>query len=454
MTPLSVASSRPLVILAYPRVEHEKDYVYHWMPFSLLTIAQRLLDDVDVLIFDGNQRSEVEWSRFLDAHLGRAICIGFSVMTGGEQIRHGLAMARQAKTHVQCPPLVFGGPHVNVLPEQTAEHELVDFALQGPGQSSMPAFVAAMRGHGRLADIPGLYMKRNGSLTVGPPNPPKVGMLGGYPWDLIDVNEYVRNDPTIAPRTLNYVSSQGCVYKCAFCYETTYRQAWSSMRPPTLAHDIESLVRRFDLSGIKFYDADFFVNPRRAVEFCDELKRRHLEVAWAASINPNDVLRAGKQGLDLLGSIASTHCRRLLMGMESGSDRVLREVVHKEITREQMFQVATEIAAHGIRGCYTFIVGFPGETDGEVEETYALLEAVRRLVPAPETRVHLFGPLPGTPLWKSALDHGFQAPTTFEGWSSFDYYETQTPWTSAATALRARLNTNLVLRPRVPSQAS
>jgi anaerobic magnesium-protoporphyrin IX monomethyl ester cyclase len=447
VTGLLAVSRRPLVILAYPRVNHEKDYLYHWMPFSLLTIAGRLLDDCDVAIFDGNERTPAQWSEFLDAYLDRAVCIGVSIMTGGGQIRHALDMAREAKSRVGCPPVVFGGPHVNVLPEQTAAHELVDVVLRGPGQNSMPALVAALRGSGSLDQVPGLLMKADRALVAGPPNPPRVELLGRYPWHLLNVEDYVRDDPTIAPRTLNYVSSLGCVYKCMFCYETTYQRAWSAMYGGVIADDVEVLAQRYGLSGIKFYDADFFVKPSRAVDFCRELTLRGLDLAWAASINPNDVLRARRQGVDLLGAIASTRCRRLLMGIESGSDRVLRDVVRKEITRQEILGVAADIAAHGIRGCYTFIVGFPGESDAEVDETYSLLGELGRLDPQPETRVHLFAPYPGTPLWQTALDHGFEAPDTLEGWSSFDYYESQTPWTSTATVARARANTNLVTRP-------
>ncbi|MGC4773443.1 B12-binding domain-containing radical SAM protein [Micromonospora sp. DT44] len=440
---------RRLVILAYPQVEHEKDYLYHWMPFSLLTIAQRLLadGDVDVVIFDGNQRTAQQWTAFLDEHLDRAVCIGVSIMTGGGQIRHALDMVREAKLRSGCPPVVFGGPHVNVLGEQTAAHELVDMALVGPGQRSMPELVRCLLGSGRLDEVPGLLMTRDGHLVKGPVNAPKTEMMAGYPWQLLNVQEYVRDDPTVAPRTLNYVSSQGCVYKCQFCYELTYQRAWSAMPADPLVRDIAELVEAYDLSGIKFYDADFFVQPRRAVDFCQALAARQLGIGWAASINPNDVLRSRKQRLDLLGSIAGSGCRRLLMGIESGSDRVLREVVRKEITREQAYDVAADIAAHGILGCYTFIVGFPGETDAEVDETYDLLTAISQLHPRPETRVHLFGPFPGTPLFDDALRYGFEAPDTLEGWADFDYYDSQTPWTSAATVARARAHTRLVKQP-------
>jgi hypothetical protein len=124
---------RPLVILLYPKVDHEKDYVYFWMPFSLLTLAKPLLDGglADVVLFDGNQATEAAWTTFLDEHLDRAVCIGVSIMTGGGQIGHALHLVRMAKERPGCPPVVFGGPHVNVLGEQTADHELVDAALVG-----------------------------------------------------------------------------------------------------------------------------------------------------------------------------------------------------------------------------------------------------------------------------------------------------------------------------------
>jgi radical SAM superfamily enzyme YgiQ (UPF0313 family) len=449
MTLLPSPAARPLVILAYPRVEHEKDYLYHWMPFSLLTVAKPLLDGglVDVVIFDGNQRDPADWASFLDQHLDRAVCLGVSIMTGGAQIRHALAMVGEAKRREGCPPVVFGGPHVNVLAEQTVRHDLVDIVLVGPGQNSLPALIETLLGHRGWEAVPGLLMRRDGRLVRGPVNPPKTGMLGRYPWHLLDVADYIRDDPTVAPRTLNYVSSQGCVYTCRFCYELTYQRRYSAMAADSLVDDVADLAAAYDISGVKFYDADFFVNVRRAVAFCDELAARRLELAWAASINPNDVLRARRQNVDLLGRIAESGCRRLLMGIESGSDRVLREIVRKDITRADAFDVASEIAAHGILGCYTFIVGFPGESDDEVEETYALIEAVSQLDPRPETRVHLFGPFPGTPLFDDALRYGFEPPDTLEGWADYDYYDSQTPWTSTQTVARARANTRLVTRP-------
>lgn len=441
-------ADRPLVILAYPRVEHEQDYLYHWMPFSLLTIsaALRAMPAIDVMIFDGNQREMYDWEALLDAELPRALCIGLSIMTGGAQIRHGLEMAMAAKRRDRCPPLVFGGPHVNVLPAETVRHELVDFALQGPGQNSMPLFVEALLGRRSFDDVPGLWRYEAGMAALTKENPPKAGVMATYPWDLLNVSEYIRNDPTIASRTLNYISSQGCVYKCQFCYELTYQRKWSAMPTADVLGDIRWLCEQYAINGIKFYDADFFVNVRRSYDYCEALIQSGLGIAWAASINPNDVLRARRQKVNLLGRVAESGCRRLLMGMESGDDRVLKDVVKKEITRAELWDVAQEIAANGIRGAYTFIVGFPGESPTEIENTYSLIDKIRTLRPLPETRVHLFGPFPGTTLFEHAIQHGFVPPSKLEEWADFNYYESQTPWTSGAMEERAWGNTKLITR--------
>lgn len=443
----SGSSVVPRVILAYPKIDHEKDYAYFWMPFSLLSIAKPLIDDAiaDVVLFDGNQARPGDWEAFLDEHIDDAVCVGFSIMTGGGQIGHALEMARVVRERQPETPLVFGGPHVNVLGQQTLAHDLVDAVLLGPGQASMPAFVKALRGLSSWDEVPGLLTTNTGHIVRGPINPPRTGLLGGYPWQLLRVEDYVRDDPTIAPRTLNYISSQGCVYKCRFCYELTYQRKYSYMPSTSLVDDIERLVNTYNINGVKFYDADWFISRKRSLRFCRELVRRGLDIRWAASINPNDVRKARRFDRNMMEWVARSGCSRLLMGVESGSDRILRDVVEKEITRAQILDVAKEIASYGILGSYTFIVGFPGETPDEEDETYSLLDELRTLEPKPETRVHVFAPYPGTPLYLEAVKHGFEPPRSLEDWSRYDYYESQTPWTSVETVRRAREHTHMTL---------
>lgn len=442
-------ASRSVVLLTYPKIEHEKDYLYFWMPFSLLTLAKSLEEEspqVEVVVFDGNQRDLESWREALRELRDDLLFVGFSIMTGGGQIGHALEMAEAAAALAPDVPRVFGGPHVNVLPDQTARHDLVDICITGPGQNSVPSLVEALLGGKRIWDVPGLVVANAMGFRRGPENPPRTGVLGQYPWHLLDVESYIRSDATIAPRTLNYVSSQGCAYKCRFCYEQMYQRKWSSQLAAPLIEDVSRMIEDYGIDGIKFYDADWFINLKRAEEICHGFMGLPSPIRWAASINPNDVLKARRHRPSLLEAVAESGCSRLLMGVESGSDRVLDEIVGKETTRAEILSVAEEISAHGILGSYTFIVGFPGESEAEVEDTYTLLDELRELDVVPETRVHLFAPYPGTPLFDAAVEAGFEPPATLEAWSRFDYYESQTPWTSANTVERARANTHMTMK--------
>jgi anaerobic magnesium-protoporphyrin IX monomethyl ester cyclase len=451
MVMTNTEQTKPLIVLVYPKIDHEKNYAYYWMPFSTLALAKVLISSglADVKLFDGNQSGDDAWHAFLKENSERTVCFGLSIMTGGGQINHAIHMASSIRNYSSAP-IVLGGPHVNVLPEQTLAHPLVNAVLVGPGQSSIVPFVEALLSKRLFETVPGLWMKGPNGIVRGPDNAPRVQDLNGYPWHLIDVESYVRDDPTVSPRTLNYVSSQGCVYRCQFCYELTYKRKYSKIPALQLLDEVEEMTQRFGIAGLKFYDADWFVDLKRADAFSRGLIDRGLNIRWAASINPNDVLRARRLFPKLMTQIARSGCSRLLMGVESGADRVLNEIIKKEVTRKQIMDVAREIADVGIIGSYTFIVGFPGESVREQDETFELIEEMWKLSPTPETRVHIFAPYPGTPLFEDSIAFGFEPPTKLEDWATYDYYKSQTPWTNGDLADKAARYTRMRLIPTGP----
>lgn len=431
------------VILVYPKINHEENYAYSWAPYALLAIAPSLREQagLEVVLFDGNRRDIQSFQALLNDSRNRTICIGFSIMTGGGQIKHALKMAAMARNTLPDCPLVFGGPHVNVLPEQTLAHPLVDIVLVGPGQFSMPTLADALCNHDDFSRVPGLWMKKNGQTIAGPTNPFSKCAPQKYPWDLLDIPEYIQNEPAIADRTIGYVSSLGCPYRCRFCYESIYSGKYDAMSVQQVLNDIEYLVRHHHVNGIKFYDADFFVNHKRVEAFCTGLKKRNLNIRWAGSISPRDVLRMQRNHPELLKYMAHTGCSRLLMGLESGSDRVLREIVGKRTSVRDLYESAGLIARATILGSYTFIMGFPGESQDEIQETIRFKESLSALNPQPETRMHLYAPYPGTPLYEESLKHGFQERKSLEEWSSFNYYEEQTPWVDESLRALAKIHT-------------
>jgi len=245
---------------------------------------------------------------------------------------------------------------------------------------------------------------------------------------MINIEQYIQRDSTIGSRTINYISTQGCIYSCRFCYETNYKRTYYKMNIDSIVADIKCFSSKYGVNGIKFYDADWFVDINRT-DILSECLYAH-KINWAASIHPKDILRGIKQDPEFLKKLRRSGCTRLLMGIESGCDRVLQEIIKKGTIKNDILAVTKKIAESGILGSYTFMVGFPGETEFEQRETFDLIEELWHLTPRPETRVHIYTPYPGTPMYQDAVTHGFVPPETLEKWSDFDYYKICTPWTN------------------------
>lgn len=430
------------ILFVYPKIEFEENYPNSWIPFSVLTLATSLKDkDVEVKIFDQNKHSIEEYKEYVIQNKDDLICVAFSIMTGGAQIKNALEMAKIAKNNSLTT--VFGGPHVNVLPEQTAKHELVDYALKGMGQFQFPMFTDALMGKAKFEDVCGIYFYRNGELIQGSENIPKGLFLPGYDFSLMNVEDYIQNDNTINTKTINYIASQGCPYTCKFCYETCYKRKYFQITEESIMQDIDYFVTKFGINGIKFYDADWFVNYKRSINLSRRMKDYKLK--WAASINPRDILRAQKGEVnELLEEISDSGCTRLLMGMESGNNRVLKDIVDKRVTKEELKYVAELISKYKILGSYTFIVGFPNETKEEIQDTLNFVRELWNLDYKPETRVHIYTPYPGTQLYDDAIKLGFEVPNNLEEWSKFDYYRSMTPWTDESLEKDVRECTSMI----------
>jgi hypothetical protein len=103
---------KKLILLVYPRIDFEKNYPYSWLPYSVLSIASSLQNDqnIEILIFDQNRKNDEEFRVLLETYKTNLLCAGFSIMTGGGQIRNALHLSSIVKSFSSKTKIVFGGP--------------------------------------------------------------------------------------------------------------------------------------------------------------------------------------------------------------------------------------------------------------------------------------------------------------------------------------------------------
>lgn len=432
------------IILIHPALDFEDNYPCSWIPYSVLSIASAIPEDrFNVSVYDEHTMKREEIIRQSAEY--NPFVVGISIMTGGGQIERALYFAKYYKDKFPNTIVVFGGPHANVLPKQTIECNLIDYVVSGPGQNAFVQLIEALSDGRSVEGIDGVYYrdKNNDKVVIPDKRKATISKLHSYKFDMVQLEPYIRFDSTIADRTLNYIASQGCPYSCGFCYECSYEKKYYTMELENIQKDIDLFVNKYNVNGIKFYDADFFVNTRKAVNIMEILKRYNL--AWAASIHPKDIIKFNKNSQNsLLKNIRNSNCKRLLMGMESGSNHVLKDIVNKHVTTDELLEVAQAIGKYDIIGSYTFMVGYPDETIDEQEETFDLIKKVWKLNAPIETKVHIYIPYPGTPLYDRAIELGFRPPSDLKSWSYFNYYKAMTPWTDENLERRAAEFTRMI----------
>lgn len=409
------------VILYHPKTNHEKNYRFYWLPYSLLTISAKLTENgYNVKIIDGNVDNNFD-SVIIDDDV---ICVGVSTMIG-YQIIDAINFVENVRKQRNIP-IIWGGPLASVLPKIVLESGYADYILRGSGDESFYELVRAIENNSPVEKYVGRIVDNEviqGELLFCD-NREKLPKLN---YDNIEVEKYIQNDPYISSRVLNYISSQGCPFQCGFCTEVAiYGSKWSGYCGERICDEVKTLCEKYDLNGIKFYDANFFVNKTRVLQFSQFLVESNLKIRWAASAHPNNLKKYTDEDLELL---YKSGLSRILIGAESGVQEEL-DFVKKGIQVEDIEEIAYILNKHNIRGSFTFITGYPTFPEKNVDITLEFAKKLSMKYKKHEFKVHIFLPYPGTSLYDLAIKEGFIEPKSLLEWADLNYYEKCNPWIS------------------------
>ncbi|MCC7361378.1 MAG: B12-binding domain-containing radical SAM protein [Anaerolineales bacterium] len=408
---------RPRVVLYNPQA------VFWTMPLALLAVGSAL-DPAryEVVIVDG--RLEADPAAALVAQLApHTVCVGVTVLTGAP-IRDVLAASRAVKVVQPGLPVVWGGWHPSLFPEQCLAEPSVDAVVIGQGEDTFAAVVERLAAGQSLAGVAGAaWRSAAGRPVVELPRAMRdVNALPPHNYHLIDVPRYFAAK---GKRQLDYISSQGCRFRCAFCADpTVYQRGWYGLTPARLAAELAAYHARWGLDEIAFQDETFFTSRARVEAVADAFLAAGLRVPWTATMRADQGARLDDA---LLEKCKRAGLRRAMIGVESGSAAMLARI-QKDITPAQVYASAERLARHGLGAIFNFIVGFPGESDAGVQASLDAAARLRALSPDFEVALFFFRPYPGNPIAGELLAQGYRFPDTLAAWADFDYIGGREAW--------------------------
>jgi len=335
--------------------------------------------------------------------------IGMSVFTGYLNKKYvDLSRALHDRGYL----IVWGNAHASLLPEQVLKEEFIDFVVIGEGEETLVELVKNLGHKESYKNIASLGFKDEaGKIIINQRR--NFGDMDQYliDWSLINVEDYIV--PYFSnryKRTLAVVTSRGCPFNCQFCYNLVFNnRRWRAHSAEKLIANLKPVIEKHKIEAIRFLDDNFFVNKERAFAIA-----RGLGLPYFADSRVEYVDEKFVAGLK------ETKCQEIMFGFESGSDRILTEVVKKGTTVKDIVKAVTLLKDSGTMASGSIVFGLPSETEAEYKETMELIIKLLAINNNLAFTCGWFLPYPGTGLYEKAKELGFRPPEKLEDWDQFD----------------------------------
>jgi magnesium-protoporphyrin IX monomethyl ester (oxidative) cyclase len=321
-------------------------------------------------------------------------------------------LCRQIRAFRSDITIVLGGPHPSALYEETLieDRDLVDFVVLGEGEIPFLELCQELLRDDLLGrnnignDIANLaYRDEDGKVVMGTEKLARNTKLNAdtIPFParhLLPMENYIEAQESHGfsnGRWTSMISSRGCPYGCTFCASRKTR--WVSRSAEDVADEIEYCIEKWNIREFHFEDDNMTINVKRLIKICNEIKRRNLDIRWQT---PNGI-RASRIDEEMLTAMKESGCEHVTLAPESGSPRVLTEIIQKGKDFDLKYLKDCGATAHklGLRVAAYFVLGLPGETREDMEMTISYARELAK-VGVDEVNFGLFIPLPGTPLWE------------------------------------------------------
>ncbi len=416
------------------------------IPLEMMHIAALpKRDGHEVVIVDGSLYDQEEAHNRVLQELEGAKVFGTTGILGW-MVSDAYTCGEKVKARFPDVARFAGGWFASVMPELYLRAGVFTAVCKGQGELAFHEMVQAIESGADLEGIPGLALWRDGEV-FHTEHRPVVGFdeLPDPAWDLIDftpyregqmsadsVNHHVRmpGPPWIGRRKpyvgFTYFSSFGCPEPCTFCCspEVTFRR-WKAKPAEKILDDFEMLMDRWGpVDVVRFHDANFGVAQKRTRAFAEGLLNRGIRIGWNAFIETYSVCHYDEATLD---ACAASGYYVAEVGAETGHPETMKRV-GKPIKGDENYEAAARLHDRDIRASITYIIGFPNEPEESMVATIDQARRVQLRCPKSSTHVLPFRPIPGTSMYREALELGFKPPQDVHAWGDIGEYHLDQTW--------------------------
>lgn len=395
------------LLLTYPNQRWQKDdanTVWDLNVSTLCLLAAMVKDIVDVKIVDAQFYGMTEDAFRKEVEDYDPDYVGISVMTS--EYRDTLDVAARIVKSVKDAIVIAGGVHVTTCSERVMRNKNIDYCVRGEGEYVLRDLIKHLNGEGELPSE-GLIFRSGDKLVLQ--DQARIPDLTKLPWpayELVDFHAYLNKASRFGPNrpaglpSVRMTTTRGCPIGCSFCQvELISGKKVRSRDPRDVVAELLFLKEKYGVKSIIFEDDNLLMAGNgHAKQLFTLMAEKRLGLQWTGIAFALFLMTD-----ELLDLMRDSGCVGVNVAIESGNERVLKEIVKKPIKDlHKVPEIIEKVRARGMYCIANFIIGFPGEKWDEIRDTIAFAEKCR----ADYVKIFVAVPLYGTQLFKTALAAG------------------------------------------------
>lgn len=314
--------------------------------------------------------------------------IGISVHSG-ETFSFSLELIKEIKIRLNVP-VVVGGAFPTVVHDRFISAG-ADYVVLSEGEYTMLELLESLQGKRKPDSIDGIaYMDKYNPKTKFIEN---LDMLPFPAIDLLPLSNYWKLGYAHGPVSGKYtflITSRGCPYNCNFCAAPSiWQRKWRVRSPGNVVDEMEYHFKKYGISDFHIQDDNMTFRKERVLKICNEILNRCLKVTWKLAAG----MKIETIDEDTLTWMKKAGCDYISFSPETGSKDVLK-LIRKPFDYDYALKMVKKANELGIKTQACFVLGFPGETDTDLDKTK---NYIGRLAKAGADEIGLFimTPLPG-----------------------------------------------------------
>lgn len=340
----------------------EQQIMRPYPPLGILYISAYLdQHNISHQVFDTTFSSKKDFRSYLLLHRPSIIGIYTNLMTKVNVIE----VIQYINQHLNNTTIILGGPDVRYNAENYLRQG-ANFIVMGEGEETMLELVKHLSLKEKsLSDIAGLAYLENNALIQNKERE-KIKDLDELPApnrDKIDLHLYLNAWKKFHGKNAISVSTmRGCPYTCKWCSRAVYGLSYRRRSPEKVAEELDSIQKQFAPDSLWFVDDVFTISHKWLEKFRDELNKKNLRIPYEC------ITRADRMNEEVIKMLKETGCFRVWIGAESGSQKVI-DLMDRRVDVNQVREMIKLSKKYGIEAGTFIMLGYPGETEEDIEET-------------------------------------------------------------------------------------